>query len=194
MRVEREFWVPLRLHNARSLPEKHPLRTVFEAAEVVATALAAVLFLFLFVCKPVQVDGRSMEPTLRNGQMLLITSIDHTFRRGQIVVISENGTQLAEHEPIIKRIIGLPGDVIDLDMETGAVVRNGEVLTEPYTAAPITTAGDVTFPLTVLPGTCFVMGDNRNHSADSRYAAVGLVDLRMVAGHVFFPRFSTASS
>ena len=83
---------------------------------------------------------------------------------------------------LIKRVIGVAGDTIDIDFTTGTVYRNGEALDEPYTAEPTYTRLDMTFPLTVPEGTIFVMGDNRNNSLDSRRSDIGFVDNRDVMG------------
>ena len=86
--------------------------------------------------------------------------------------------------PLVKRVIGMAGDTIDIDFENGVVYRNGNALDEPYTAEPTYLQETVTFPVTVPEGCIFVMGDNRNNSTDSRSASVGFIDTRDVLGRV----------
>lgn len=98
---------------------------------------------------------------------------------GSIVVID---AYTPHGQTLIKRVIGVAGDTIDIDFTTGTVYRNGEALDEPYTAEPTYTRLDMTFPVTVPEGTIFVMGDNRNNSLDSRRSDIGFVDIRDVMG------------
>ena len=187
MRVSGEFWVPLRLQNDdQPLPEKHPLRVVFEAAGTLAAAIVLMVGMTTFLVKPVRVYGDSMLPTLRGGQRLVISVCASRFRHGDIVVVSGAGHSLPYRQVIIKRVIGLPGDVIDIDFEANAVYRNGQALEEPYIAEPTERREDFDGPVTVKPGAVFVLGDNRNRSTDSRSALVGLVDQRCILGRVMF--------
>jgi signal peptidase I len=176
----KEYWVPLRTKPA-PLRQRHPLRLLYELAASLITALLLILVVFTFLCRPIRVDGNSMLPTLHDGDWLLISAFSAKLERGRVAVIAESGSL---HKPIVKRVIALPGDVVDIDFTTGTVSVNGAVLAEDYIAGPTTRPGDLEFPLTVEPGTCFVLGDNRNHSTDSRFAAVGLVDQREVIGQL----------
>lgn len=158
-------------------------KSIVEWVEAVVWAAAVLLLLFTFAARIVHVEGDSMLPTLTGGERLLISSVPYTPRHGDIVVTD----QYTEYgRVLIKRVIGCPGDTIDIDFAAGVVYRNGEALTEPYTAAPTNLAEGVAFPLTVPEGCVFVMGDNRNDSLDSRSLEVGCIDVRDVLGKVLW--------
>ena len=86
------------------------------------------------------------------------------------------------HEPLIKRVIAVGGDTVDIDFVEGTVTVNGEVLSEPYINEATHRMSDVAFPITVPEGKVFVMGDNRNESLDSRSTTVGFIDTRYILG------------
>ncbi len=154
-------------------------RSTVEWVEAITWAAAVLLLVFTFCVRVVHVDGDSMLPTLHNGERLLISSVPYTPHHGDIVV-TDRFTPYGK--VLIKRVIGCPGDTIDIDFSSGTVLRNGTPLEEPYTAAPTLLAEGVAFPLTVPQGCVFVMGDNRNESLDSRSAEVGFIDVRDVLG------------
>lgn len=158
-------------------------REILEYVDAVVMAIVVIALCFTFLARAVRVDGHSMEPTLQDGQRLLATSLPYTPARGDIVVID---AYIPHGQPLIKRVIGIEGDTIDIDFDAGIVYRNGEALDEPYTAEPTWTFEGASFPLTVPQGQVFVMGDNRNHSRDSRDPSVGCVDVRDVMGRAFW--------
>ncbi len=158
-------------------------KSLIETFEAYVGAIVTLLLLFTFVVRVVQVDGNSMNPNLWDGEKLIITSFPYTPEHGDIVV-TDSHTRYGK--VLIKRVIGCPGDTIDIDFTAGTVYRNGEALSEPYTAAPTYLAEGAEFPLTVPAGQLFLMGDNRNDSLDSRSAEVGLIDTRDVLGKVLW--------
>lgn len=158
-------------------------KNIIEWIEAVIWATVVLLLLFTFVVRVVHVDGDSMNPTLIDGERLLISSFPYTPEHGDIVV-TDKYTKYGK--VLIKRVIGCPGDTIDIDFTAGVVYRNGYPLTEPYTAAPTYRPEGTAFPLTVPDGYLFLMGDNRNESLDSRSKDVGLVDVRDVLGKVIW--------
>ena len=159
---------------------------VFSFADVIATAFILLLAVFAFMVRTSWVIGDSMLPTLHNGQFLLITAMPRELKHGDIVVISDTGHNLPSQHPIVKRVVGLPGDIIDIDFMSGVVYRNGKALEESYTSMPTYSTrylgGNTDFPCVVPDGRCFIMGDNRGNSADSRAQQVGMVDQRDVLG------------
>ncbi len=146
-------------------------------------ALTIVLVLLLFVARTVNIKGESMLPTLESGDQILARSFLYKPKRGDIVVIDEY-TQFGV--PLVKRIIGVGGDTIDLDAHSGDIYVNSQKIDEPYLAPGITRESNVSFPLTVPEGKLFLMGDNRESSQDSRDQDIGFIDERDVLGQGFF--------
>ena len=98
---------------------------------VFATALLILVFIFLF--RAVTVSGTSMVPTLYGGDKIIVQSVGYQPRRGDVIVVDG---YINYGEPIVKRIIGVGGDEVDIDFETATVTVNGSVLQEPYLGTP----------------------------------------------------------
>lgn len=132
------------------------------------------------------VSGESMLPTLYDGDRLLINKFMYTPKKGDVVTIDAN-ENLSKN--IVKRVIATPGDTFKIDYDKHEVYVNGEVLQENYIYEPTANKGDGAIPnnvlITVPQGHVIVLGDNRNHSMDSRYAAVGFVRYDKIYGHAF---------
>ncbi len=146
----------------------------------IAIALAIVIVVTMFI-KPTIVKETSMQPTLYENNYLLVNKQAYRFgdeERGDIIVFHSD---LEDKELLIKRIIGLPGDVITIDQ--GKVFLNGTELQEDYTLEGVTPGQLIDF--TVPEGQLFVMGDNRRVSIDSRSQEVGCVDEDDVMGKAF---------
>ena len=132
-----------------------------------------------------------MEKTLIADEMLVVSNLFYTPERGDIIVFHQTGTL---NEPIVKRVIATEGEIIDIDFDTWTVTitdtdGNTFVLDEPYMyldGGTATITSRHAYPYTVPEGCLFVMGDNRNHSTDSRGHTIGMVDERRVLGKVVF--------
>ncbi|WP_338049830.1 signal peptidase I [Pseudoflavonifractor phocaeensis] len=173
-----------------STPQKESLTSVqglsmdlFFWLQALTVCLTVLILLFTFAGRVVGVKGNSMYPTLHNGDTLLLQSVGYTPRQGDLVVLNkEFGTF---DEPIVKRIIALGGQTVSIDYQAGTVSVDGQVLDEPYIAEAMEEPGDIYLTireLTVPEGSVFVMGDNRNHSSDSRDERLGAVDERYIIG------------
>ena len=153
-------------------------KEILEWYDALAVAVAVIALVFTFGLRVVQVDGHSMQPTLLNGERLLMTPLGSPDY-GDVVIVD---SYIPYGKPLVKRVIGKAGDTMDIDFTAGIVYRNGEALDEPYTAEPTYLYESVDFPITVPDGCLFLMGDNRNNSTDSRDTRVGCVDERDIMG------------
>ena len=145
----------------------------------VLTIVAAVAVLIATLVLPVlQIEGKSMEPTLVNGDIVLLTKTVN-FGRGELCGFSWNNKLL------IKRVIGIPGDWIEIDTD-GTVYLNGEKLDEPYAQQLAVGECDLEFPFQVPQEQYFVLGDMRESSIDSRNTLIGCVEKDQIVGKVFF--------
>ena len=191
MQTEEEIKRP---EETPKLPDKKDESTasmLYDWADALVYALIAIVLLFTLVFRMTGVVGGSMQPTLYENDKLIISNILYEPEPGDIVVVTKRSFR---EEPIVKRVIAVAGQTVDLDPVTGAVYIDGVLLEEDYVSEKLTYEfGDMQFPLYVEDGHIFVMGDNRNHSTDSRNVAVGLVDTRMVLGKVLFRIFPFTS-
>ncbi|MBQ1263811.1 MAG: signal peptidase I [Oscillospiraceae bacterium] len=145
----------------------------------VLTIVAAIAVLVATLVLPVlQIEGTSMAPTLVNGDIVLLTKTA-SFERGELCGFSWNNKLL------IKRVIGIPGDWIEMDAD-GTVYRNGEKLDEPYAEQLAVGECDLEFPFQVPQEQYFVLGDMRESSIDSRNTLIGCVAKEQFVGKVFF--------
>jgi len=159
------------------------VREIYDWVEAAVIAVVCVVLVFTFAARLAGVNGRSMNPTLKDRDRLIITRLFYSPHQGDIVVITKPNSQ---NEPLIKRIIAVGGQTVDIDFELGVVFVDDTVLSEGYIAEPTHRSYEVEFPQTVPEGCVFVMGDNRNMSWDSRAAEVGMVDERYILGKVVY--------
>lgn len=143
---------------------------LLEIIKIFVGVVIAALFIRFFIFQPFVVEGSSMEPNFHNGEYLFVQKLSYDFHqpnRGDVIVF---------HYPLdpsvdyIKRVIGLPGDTISV--QNGQVVVNGAALSEKYLLngqkTVLLDGSNNAYQVTVGKGQFFVMGDNRDHSADSR--------------------------
>ena len=145
----------------------------------VLTIVAAVAVLIATLVLPVlQIEGTSMEPTLSNGDIVLLMKTTR-FERGNLCAFTWNNKLL------VKRVIGLPGDWIEINTD-GTVYLNGDKLEEPYVQQMALGECDLEFPFQVPQEQYFVVGDMRENSIDSRNSLIGCIPKDQIVGKVFF--------
>ncbi len=182
-------------------PKKESVASIlFDYLEILVYSICAVLFLFTVCFRVCRVDGSSMRNTLSDRQMLVTTSLSGIENGDIIVFHMTSDTYSRYNEPLVKRVIAHGGQTVRIDYNTQTVYVDGQAQDEPY-AAYLDRSGASIGVLTQLPahdfdyatglfemevpeGYLFVLGDNRNNSADSRTVEVGLVDERRVLGKV----------
>lgn len=167
-------------------PKQAKENGLFEWYDSMVFALTAIVLVFVFLVRIITVSGYSMEPTLLWNDRVAVQSLPYTPERGDVVVL-DGYTDYGD--PLVKRIIAVGGDTLDIDFSTGTVTLNGEQLDEPYISAPTSRSYDVIFPVVVPEGYVFVMGDNRPNSLDSRSSEVGFIDERDILGKVLLRVF-----
>jgi signal peptidase I len=135
--------------------------------------VAISLLIITYVGQRTRVDGHSMEPTLSDGDNLIVDKISYRFREPERYEIVVFPYRYEENVYYIKRIIGLPGETVQI--MDGYVYINGEMLDEQYGAEVMENPGIAAEPITLGEDEYFVLGDNRNHSSDSRVETVGVI-------------------
>lgn len=170
---------------AEELPEQNRKLwgIVYDAAATLETAVIILMLFFSLVFRPAAVIGNSMLPTFSGGDRVACVHSFSGYERGDVVIISH---ATRKDESVIKRVIAVGGDTVDIDFYKGTVSVNGQVLDEPYVGTPTNLSYDMTFPVTVPEGKLFVLGDNRNDSIDSRSTDIGFINENKVLGKVVF--------
>ncbi|MDR1217802.1 MAG: signal peptidase I [Oscillospiraceae bacterium] len=156
---------------------------IYDWLQCVVTAVVFGILIFVFIGRTIDVDGRSMLQTLHDEDKLIMWSLLYKPSNGDIVIIK---TDSYGDKPLVKRVIAVGGQTVDIDFDAGEVRVDGAVLEEGYINEPTRKQLDFKGPVTVPEGHIFVLGDNRNESSDSRSDTVGFVDVRNVLGKVLY--------
>ncbi|MEE1314972.1 MAG: signal peptidase I [Faecalimonas sp.] len=167
--------------------EKEPniWRELLGWAAYIVIIIAATYFIVNYVGQRTQVSGDSMLPALHNGDNLIVDKISYRFREPERYEIIVFPYRYQEDTYYIKRIIGLPGETVQI--KNGEVYINGEPLGEKYGIEPIAEEkkGMAADPITLGEDEYFVLGDNRNHSSDSREPNVGVLHKEDLIGRAW---------
>ncbi len=164
-------------------PEEKLGKELYDWMQCLITAMVVCVIVFIFLVRVIDVRGTSMNPTLNNGDKMLVSSLFYTPKAGDVVVFKKN-----EYDPdraLVKRVIATEGQEINIDFDLGIVYVDGEPIKEDYIMELTHTKIDFIGPKTVPDGCVFVMGDNRNASTDSRKTEIGMVDARLILGKAY---------
>lgn len=148
--------------------------TVFSLLIVAALAV----LIATLVLPVIQISGTSMEPTLEDGDIAVLIKTDR-FETGDLCAF------YFQNKLLLKRVIGNPGDYIEID-EEGTVYVNGEVIDEPYLVEKSLGECDINFPFQVPENKYFVLGDQRETSIDSRSSVIGCIEKDQIVGRILF--------
>ena len=168
--------------------EKKPVNVKKEILSWILTLGAAVIIALVirtFLFEPVRVDGHSMDDTLANGEIMFVTKPEYLTgdpQPGDVVICHYPGRGDTN---FVKRVVGVPGDT--LMFVDNVLIRNGEVVDEPYLTPPRNQNGFSMLPITLGENEYFVCGDNRDNSHDCRNLTNGVpeaITRDMIIGHV----------
>lgn len=168
--------------------EQFDLKTeTYDWVEAIVFSVAVVVLIFTFFFRIVGVEGSSMTNTLQDGNRVIISDVNYTPKQFDIIVLSTK----AVTKPIIKRVIAVGGQSVNIDYTANKVYVDGKAINESFIREPMRSISGsiVSLPVTVPKGCVFVMGDNRNDSLDSRFSVIGMIDTRNILGKAVFRIF-----
>lgn len=163
---------------------KKVMKEILNTSLYLLVVLAVTYLVIHFVGQRTQVQGESMEPTLQNGDNLIVDKITYRFNdplRFDIIVFP---FKYKEDTFYIKRIIGLPGETVQITND-GEIYINDELLKEGYGKEVMLDPGNAYTPITLGEDEYFVLGDNRNNSSDSRSSSVGVIHRDDIIGRAW---------
>lgn len=168
--------------------DMEPMRSPFGAEiydwmQCIIAALIICIVAFMFFVRIIDVNGSSMNPTLNNGDKMLVSDLFYKPHAGDVIVFRAENYD--PDKALVKRVIATEGQEINIDFDNGVVYIDGQPIEEDYIKELTKNKLDFIGPQTVPEGCVFVMGDNRNASTDSRKTEIGMVDERLILGRVY---------
>ena len=154
-------------------------KRLYAGALILALMAAVVTLMLLTVTPVIRVSGTSMEDNYHEGDMVLLEHIRQDYEPGDVIAFEY------DYKVLIKRVIAVAGDTVEITPE-GRVLVNGQLLEEDYVKAYALGSCDTDFPLTVPDNCCFVMGDNREVSIDSRSSKIGCIRTEDILGEAVY--------
>jgi signal peptidase I len=173
------------IEDEESAQYEHRVRAAVEWILVILGAIGVALLLKIFLFQAFYIPSSSMEPTLQIDDRVLVNKLSydaHDVNRGDLIVFRRPEEISGDTRDLIKRVIGLPGESVSTDPDTGQVLIDGQPLIEPYLEPSVRSSGLET-PVLVSEGHVFVMGDNRGNSQDSR--VFGPIETDSIVGRAF---------
>lgn len=167
---------------AKEEKQTNMVREIISWLVYIGVVVGLTYLILTYVGQRTMVDGRSMNPTLNDGDNLIVEKLSYRFHdpeRFDIIVFPFDDTKF-----YIKRIIGLPGETVQIDYD-GNIYINGEILEENYGLETILDPGRAAEPITLGDDEYFVLGDNRNNSKDGRNPAVGNIKRDKIVGRAW---------
>lgn len=163
--------------------EKSRTREMLGWLIYIVIIIGATYLIVTYVGQRTKVSGDSMETALQDGDNLIVDKISYRFRDPERFEVIVFPYQYADNTYYIKRIIGLPGETVQV--KDGEVYINGKILEESYGIEKMIYSGIAAEPITLGEDEYFVLGDNRNHSADSREVSVGVIKRENLMGRAW---------
>lgn len=176
------------MENQVKTKKNNPVKDIYELLDSVIISAVCVLLIFTLLFRIFIVSGPSMDPTLADGERLIVSNLFYEPKQGDIICFYSK----YRDEVLVKRVIATEGQTVDLI--DGLVYVDGKELDEDYIGNIDTNIRDVKMPHTVKEGCVFALGDNRSDSLDSRYNVIGDIDKNDILGKLIlrlFPRFGT---
>ena len=158
-------------------------KDMYDWVQCLIVALIICVVFFAFFVRIIDVVGTSMNPTLNNSDKMLVSGLFYKPQVGDVVVFKKD--EYNPNKALVKRVIAVEGQEINIDFDKGIVYIDGQPIQEDYIAELTKTKEDFIGPKTVPEGCVFVMGDNRNMSTDSRKTEIGMVDTRLILGKAY---------
>ncbi|MBR0355220.1 MAG: signal peptidase I [Oscillospiraceae bacterium] len=155
----------------------------YDWIQSIITALIICIVVFLFFVRVIDVSGDSMNPTLIDGEKMLVSGLFYKPKQGDVVIFKTDDYN--PDKALVKRVIATEGQVVNIDFDNGIVYVDDVPLEEDYIAELTRVKIDFRGPWTVPEGNVFVMGDNRNQSTDSRDKRIGNVDEKEIIGRAY---------